>query len=216
MPRAGTSVGARRATSIRRPSGAAGLPLFLAAVVVLTGARASAQLTEVDFVASTPAHRSATLDYRAIWDAYGTRIVAALEARTCLAFAETEVAAVIDDAVSHSGGPEHPMRLRATYAASSKQSTLVHELGHRHLWQLTERLEGIDGHMTLYLVLDRVWADVWGEQFAAERVAGESSWRSEYDYGSAWAWARSLAPRERVRIWNRLLAMNGFAAGCEV
>jgi hypothetical protein len=189
-------------------------PLVLAAIALSAGQEAFAQPTQVDFVASTRAHRSAARDYRTIWETYGPQILAALEARTCLRFPEIEVAAVIDDAVSHSGGPEHPMRLRATYAPSSKQSTLVHELGHRHLWQLTERLDDIDGHMTLYLVLDRVWADVWGEEFAADRVAGESSWQSEYDYASAWAWARSLAPEERLRLWNRLLLRNGFADGC--
>jgi hypothetical protein len=188
--------------------------LVLTVTALSAAAEVFAQQTKLDFVASTRAHRSATSDYRAIWDAYGAKILAALEARTCLRFPELEVAAVIDDAVSHSGGPDHPMRLRATYGPSSKQSTLVHELGHRHLWQLSERLDDIDGHMTLYLVLDRVWADVWGEEFAADRIAGESSWRSAYDYASAWAWARSLAPQERVRLWNTLLTMNGFADGC--
>jgi len=74
---------------------------------------------------------------------------------------------------------------------------------------LTERLDDLDGHRTLYLVLDRVWADVWGEEFATERVQGESSWRASYDYAAAWAWVREMTPDQRSVLWNRLLAMNG-------
>lgn len=170
---------------------------------------------DVEFVAFTAADSYAARTYRTIWDEYGERIVAALEARTCLAFPEQSVSAVVAEAGSHSGGPEHPMRLRASYIGDMKRSTLVHELGHRHLWQLVERLDDVDGHETLYLVLDRVWADVWGEQFAQDRVLGESGWRSRYDYAAAWTWARSLAPEERARLWNRLLAMNGFPDGCD-
>lgn len=162
-----------------------------------------------EFVATTAAHESAARAYRTIWAQDGARIVAALEARTCMPFPESAVAAFIGDDVSHSGGPEHPMGLRASYDLDVKRSTLVHELGHRHLWQLTERLADVDGHKTLYLVLDRVWADVWGTKFAAERVRGESSWNATYDYAAAWQWASSLTTDERSRLWNKLLAMNG-------
>jgi hypothetical protein len=183
-------------------------------VAALLAARAVHAQTQVDFIPSTAALGYAAKAYQAIWEEYGERIVAALETRTCLPFPELEVAAVIADAASHSGGPEHPMGLRASYPRDIKQSTLVHELGHRHLWQLAERLEGVDGHMTLYLVLDLVWADVWGEEFAAKRVRGESGWEGEYDYAGAWAWARSLDPDERTSLWNRLLVMNGFPGTC--
>ncbi len=174
---------------------------------------ATAQI-ELEFIPATPAHNPAARVYSAIWTEHGRRIVAALEARTCLPFAERRVAATIDDAVSHSGGPEHPMRLRATYPVAIKQATLVHELAHRHLWQLEERLDDIDGHETLYLVLDRVWADVWGEDFAAARIRDESAWRSRYDYSAAWTWARSLDAGQRAALWRRLLRLNGFAADC--
>lgn len=185
--------------------------LFVAgALLVATAAQAQ---VAVSFAPYTAAYGYAARAYEAIWDEYGARIVTALETHTCLPFSESTVSAVVADAVSHSGGPKHPMRLRATYLPEVKQSTLVHELGHRHLWQLVERLDDVDGHKTLYLVLDRVWADVWGEEFAEERVRSESDWHSEYDYAAAWTWARSLDPQERARLWNELLAMNGFT-GC--
>jgi hypothetical protein len=169
---------------------------------------------EVRFVASSAADEWDTRTYRGIWDEFGDRIVAAFETLTCLPFSEPTVAAVVAESVSHSGGPEHPMQLRASYVRQVKQATLVHELGHRHLWQLAERLDGIDGHMTLYLVLDRVWAGVWGEAFAASAIERESGWQASYDYGAAWQWARSLQREERARLWNELLVMNGVPDGC--
>ena len=44
-------------------------------------------------------------------------------------FPEAAVAALIGDDVSDSGGPEHPMSLRASYDLDVKRATLVHELG---------------------------------------------------------------------------------------
>lgn len=185
--------------------------LFTAAVLLMSAARAD---VELDFIPLNAVHGYAAKVYESIWDEHGERIVAALEARTCLRFPEPKIAAVIADATSNSGGPAYPMRLRATYVDDVKKSTLVHELGHRHLWQLAERLDDVDGHKTLFLVLDRVWADVWGEEFAAERIRVESSWDADYDYAAAWGWARSLEADERERLWNELLRINGFPAGC--
>ena len=184
---------------------------WIVSTVALPAAAAQAQ-PELIFVPANAARPYAVRAYQEIWDEDGERIVTALETRTCLPFSEPSVTAIVDYAVSHSGGPDYPMRLRGSYAPDVKKSTLVHELGHRHLWQLAERLEGVDGHMTLYLILDRVWADVWGEEFADDRVQYESNWGD--DYAVAWAWAKSLGSEERLRLWNRLLIMNGFPDGC--
>jgi len=180
----------------------------LTLLIALLGAGAAHAQMDVVFVASSAADEYDANVYRAIWDEYGERIVDALETVTCLPFQESRVSATVANAVSHSGGPEHPMRLRRSYIRKEKQSTLVHELGHRHLWQLVERLDEVDGHMTLYLVLERVWADVWGEEFAGNRVRGESSWHDRY--ADAWAWARALGSEERTKLWDQLLALNGF------
>jgi len=183
--------------------------LALVPIVAWLSAAAARAQPAVEFIATTPAHESAARAYREIWEQDGARIVAALKARTCMRFAETAVAALVGDNVSDSGGPEHPMSLRASYDLDVKRATLVHELGHRHLWQLTQRLDTVDGHRTLYLVLERVWADVWGEEFAAARIRGESSWEASYDYAAAWTWARGLTVDERGVLWNRLLTLNG-------
>lgn len=190
-----------------------GQALLLSVCVLLAAASARADV-ELEFIPGTAAYGYAARAYESIWNEYGARIIEALEARTCMPFSEERVAAVVEDATSHSGGPNHPMRLRATYPQALKQSTLVHELGHRHMWQLAERMGYLDGHKTLYLVLDRVWADVWGEEFAAAQIESESTWIAEYDYASAWRWVRSLAPAERARLLNRLRWMNGFSGDC--
>jgi len=179
---------------------------------MLAGPPAYGQV-KVLFTAMTQADSWDAKTYRGIWQQYGQRIVTALERHTCLPFSEATVRAVVAEAVSNSGGPAHPMRLRASYSRDVKQSTLVHELGHRHLWQLAERLDDVDGHMTLYLVLERVWADVWGEAFAARRIQGESEWDAEY--ADAWGWAQSLGPGRRAELWNRLLEINGFSGSCD-
>jgi hypothetical protein len=169
---------------------------------------------DIEFVPENPALNSAVRAYAEIWQLDGERIVAALEARSCLEFPEEMIAAIVADGTSHSGGPEHPMQLRATYPTALKRSTLVHEIGHRHLWQLEERLDDLDGHKTLYLILDLVWADVWGESFSMSRIADESDWEANYDYAAAWNWARELEAADRSRLWQQLLRLNGFAA-CE-
>jgi hypothetical protein len=198
---------------MRRPKGILRKASSVVLVAALLAARPSSAV-EVEFVALSAADQWDARTYRAIWDEFGERIVAAFEAVTCLPFSEPRIPAIVANDVSHSGGPAHPMQLRATYGRAVKQATLVHELGHRHLWQLAERLDGIDGHMTLYLVLDRVWAQVWGEDFAAQRIRGESDWLASYDYGKAWRWAAGLKRDERTKLWNQLLAMNGITSGC--
>ena len=150
--------------------------------------------------------------YREIWTEYGQDIIDGLEARTCLPFDEPLVEAIVTEDTSNSGGPEHPMTLRASYVREVKQSTLVHEIGHRHLWKLEERLDEIDGHMTLFLILDRVWADIWGADFAEHAVVTETGWHQRY--AEAWAWARSLTDDERATLWTELLNLNGFGS-CE-
>jgi hypothetical protein len=177
-------------------------------------AAAPARAVELEFVALSAADQWDTRTYRAIWAEYGEHIIAAFEAVTCLPFVEPRVGAIVAEDTSHSGGPKHPMQLRASYVRAVKQATLVHELGHRHLWQLAERLDGIDGHQTLYLVLDEVWARVWGKAFAAQRIRSESDWRATYDYAAAWEWAGSLERPERARLWNQLLRMNGLPGNC--
>ena len=51
---------------------------------------------DVQFLPATAAHGYAVRAYQAIWDQDGERILAALEARTCLDFPEDSVSAIVD------------------------------------------------------------------------------------------------------------------------
>ncbi|HEY5622405.1 MAG TPA: hypothetical protein VIV14_01505 [Gammaproteobacteria bacterium] len=183
--------------------------LYLSIGLSLIAGTARAQIEAV-FNPTGPGVEYAARMYREIWAEHGEQIIAALEARSCLPFDEPVVEAIVAERTSNSGGPEHPMTLRASYVRDVKQATLVHELGHRHLWKLEERIDDVDGHQTLFLVLDRVWADLWGEDFAAAAVANETEWHERYE--EAWAWARSLTENQRERLWDELLSLNGFAS----
>ncbi|MGI9259057.1 MAG: hypothetical protein ACR2QQ_09485 [Gammaproteobacteria bacterium] len=179
------------------------------ALVSLLAGSANAQIDAV-FTATGIGVEYAARMYREIWNQHGQDIIDVLEARTCLPFDEPLVEAIVTEDTSNSGGPEHPMTLRASYVREVKQSTLVHELGHRHLWKLEQRLDEVDGHMTLFLILDRVWADIWGADFAEEAVGNEIGWHRRY--AEAWTWARSLTDDERARLWTELLNLNGFGS----
>ena len=62
--------------------------IALAGALLVAGA-AQAQM-QLDFIASSPAYGYAAKAYKAIWEEYGERIVAALEKRTCMPFPELE------------------------------------------------------------------------------------------------------------------------------
>ncbi len=194
---------------MREPSGILRKASGVVLVAALLGARA-ARAVEVEFVPLSPADQWDTRTYRAIWDEFGDRIVAAFETVTCLPFVEPHVGAVVANDVSHSGGPEHPMQLRATYARAVKQATLVHELGHRHCGSSRSRSTASTATRPLYLVLDRVWAQRLGRGLRRAthcngvRLARELRLRP----GVACGPSRCRAPS--ARLWNELLARNGF------
>lgn len=177
------------------------------ALVSLITSHANAQIDAVFNATGADVEYAARM-YREIWGEYGQDIIAVLEARTCLPFEEPLIEAIVTEDTSNSGGPEHPMTLRASYVRDVKQSTLVHEIGHRHLWKLENRLDEVDGHMTLFLILDRVWADIWGEDFAENAVVNETGWHDRY--AEAWAWVQSLSDNKRASLWTELLDLNGF------
>ena len=84
-------------------------------VVALLAVGAARAQPDIVFMASSPKDQYEASVYQTIWNEDGERIVAALEARTCLSFPESRVWAAVAEATSHSGGPNHPMRLRASY-----------------------------------------------------------------------------------------------------
>jgi hypothetical protein len=132
------------------------------------------QAADDDVHAREPDVAAATEDYRRLWADEGSRIVAALESITGIGFFQGNINAIVYEGVSFSGNRDTPMRLRASYSPDGKRSSLVHELGHRLISQLTIRPSDLDEHRVLDLVLYDAWESLWGVEFATRQVHFES------------------------------------------
>ena len=150
------------------------------------------------FTAQDASFTGAAEAYHRLWSDEGAAIVEAWERVSGLTFTQTQITAIVYEGISSSGGPNTPMRLRASYNADTKRSALVHELGHRLIAQLTLRPADLDEHRVLFLVLHEVWVNLWGHEFALRQVEVESGLRGVYDYESAWRWALSLTSDQRA------------------
>ena len=155
-----------------------------------------------------PRFDAATDEYRGIWAAEGSRIVAAMEQTTKLTFPERNVKAEIYEGTSFSGRGGEPMLLRASYSASVKKGTLVHELGHRMNAQLKTRPQGLDEHRLLFLYLYDLWENLYGKAFADSEVAWERTLKGRYDYDAAWTWALTMTKDQRLARFGDVLRAN--------
>jgi hypothetical protein len=166
-------------------------------LAVLASRAVSAQtpLLELRFAPQDERFAAAAAEYRDIWTAEGPGIVAAMERRTGLRFPRTPVDVVVLEAPSFSGDSDSPMRMRASYPASTKRATLVHELGHRLITGIVER--DADEHPTVFLFVYDVWVELWGREFADEQVAIEG--RRGGEYPTAWRDALAIDADERAR-----------------
>ena len=166
----------------RRLPALCALPLLLAAA------------PPVAFTPVNPGFAPAANEYRALWAAEGRRIVAALEAITGLAFPPRPIDAIVSEGRPMTTLDGRTIRLRASYSASYKKATLVHEMGHRLALALPER-GGLDDHRLLYLFLYDVWTDLYGPAFADRMVAIERRIAPSYD--EAWTWALAMTREQR-------------------
>jgi len=150
----------------------------------------------VSFATAGPRFAGATDEYRAIWEAEGARIVAALEAATGLAFPPARIEVIVHEGAPMTAYDGRTIRLRADYSPAYKRATLVHELGHR-LSFLLPRTAELDDHRLLYLFLYDVWTDLYGQDFADRMVAIERRIPGRYDYDAAWTWALAMTREQR-------------------
>ena len=174
--------------------------LFLSALAwgLLAGAA-----PPVSFTAEAPRFAEAARDYRAIWEADGALIVAAMEAETGLTFPSAPIEATVHNGPPMTAYDGRTIRLRAGYSADYMRAALTHELGHRLALALP-RTEEMDDHRLLYLFLYDVWIRLYGEAFADRMVAIERRIPGAYDYDAAWTWALAMTRQERR---TRLLAL---------
>jgi hypothetical protein len=150
----------------------------------------------VAFTAIEPRFAEAAGDYRAIWEAEGAAIVAAMEAETGLVFPSAPIEAIVRDGPPMAAYDGRTIRLRAGMSANYMRATLTHELGHR-LALLLPRTGKIDDHRLLYLFLYDVWTRLYGPDFADRMVRIERRIPGAYDYDAAWTWALAMTREER-------------------
>ena len=90
--------------------------------------------------------------YRALWEAEGARIVAALEAHAGVAFPAAPIEVLLRDGPPMTAYDGRTIRMRAGYRPGVWRATFVHELGHRLALTLSRTVE-LDDHRLLYLFL---------------------------------------------------------------
>lgn len=146
----------------------------------------------------------ATEEYRSVWESEKDKIIYAMERISDLKFLDNKIGVIIFEGVSSAGFGDSPMKLRAGYNTEVKIGTMIHELGHRLIAQITERPENLDEHRILFLVLYDIWTDLYGQEFADKMVGVEKKRKGVYDYESAWLWALSLSKEERINKFKEL------------
>jgi hypothetical protein len=148
----------------------------------------------VSFTPVSPEYAEAAGEYRALWQAEGDRIVAAMEAATGMAFPPSPVDAIVSEGRPMASFDGRTIRLRASYSNAYKKATLAHEIGHR-LTFILPRTAGVDDHRLLYLFLYDVWTDLYGREFADRMVSIER--RIGPAYEAAWTWALAMTREGR-------------------
>ena len=182
--------------------------VFCVGLLVLLAALPSlAQRVKINFTPESDDFAAATKEYQFLWQAEGDRMIAAMEKVSGLKFKETEFGAIVFEGVSRSGRPGGaPMKMRASYSPDTKKATLIHEIGHRHISQLTKRPDGIDEHSVLFLILYDIWVELYGKKFADEQVEVEKKRRGPYP--AAWEYALKMTKSERENKFKEIVKTN--------
>jgi hypothetical protein len=132
--------------------------------------------------------------YRALWEAEGPRMAAALERAAGIEFPPTPIELLIEPGRPMASYDGRTIRLRPFFSPQWSRGTLMHELGHRLSFMLP-RGEGLDDHQLLDLFLYDAWTDLYGPAFADRMVSGERRIGPVYD--AAWTWALAMTREER-------------------
>lgn len=159
-------------------------------------------------ISNGPIIISATNEYQTIWNEDGAKIVATMEEISGLSFIQQEISVIIYEGISHSGSAELPMKLRASYPLDIKRGTLIHELGHRLIEQLSNRPDNLDEHRLLFLVLYDIWTDLYGQDFANEMVVAEKLRKGYYNYALVWEQTLILSRSERMAKFESVKKLN--------
>ena len=143
----------------------------------------------------------ATKEYQEIFQKDGQKIIDAFEEIGGKKFKETKIDVLVYEGISTSGRKNEPMKLRASYPHDVKKATLIHELGHRFLFDCEDNEKELDSHQILFLILYDIWTKLYGTKFANEQVKVESGRKGIYDYEKTWKWTLNLTKKDREKIF---------------
>jgi hypothetical protein len=182
--------------------------VVLMPTALLAQAAASPPRVHLTFVAESSNDSSAAEEFRQIWAANESRVVAALERYSgrrfiTAAWADTAITVRVLEAPAYSGYRERPIRMRSSYPPATKLATLAHELGHRLQADLFARDE--EEHEYLFLWLYDAWVALEGKAWADAQVAVERQ-RGER-YVQAWDKALALTAEQRAERWKAFVAL---------
>lgn len=145
----------------------------------------------------------ACTQYDIIWKNDGASILETFKEIIGLELQEERIAALVYEGMSFSGRDQNDtMKLRASYTDDVKKGTLIHELGHRLVFDIkTQSSE--EEHKFLNLFLYDVWDNLYGKEFAASMVEVESE-RNDM-YRRAWKYALSMNYDQRQKLLHEKL-----------
>jgi hypothetical protein len=186
--------------------------LVAAAALALLPIAARAQKQQptsvrLEFRSTSDSFAAARAEYEKIWAEEGQKMIAAMELTSGLRFiypqyADTAIVVTVIEAPANSGFRDRGgVTMRASYAADTKRTTLMHELGHRLMAGLFTRDE--EEHDELFLWLYDAWVLMYGDATADEQVAIEK--RRNERYVIAWNAALAHNANERAAAWRRVL-----------
>jgi hypothetical protein len=149
---------------------------------------------------------ASTQEYENIWKEKKELILGAFKTVTGLYLVEARIAAIVYEGRSFSGRrPNDIMLLNYKPDIEIKKATLVHELSHRLLFNLKNRIHGtsVDEHKDIFLFLYDVWIELFGKDFADKMVEIEKAYGEVYL--ESWNYIFNLSDEERKLKLKELL-----------
>lgn len=145
-------------------------------------------------------YNEAVREYQQIWNSESEKIIESWQRHTGLTFRETFINAVVFDGKSQS----HPLSLRHNVDLDRKKALLVHELGHRLLYQRRKsKGDSLERHKFLFLVLYDVFCDLYGASFVRKVINFDNQLGELYK--DAWEWALRFNKEERKKKFQEML-----------
>src|SRR3989338_3079120 len=166
------------------------------------------ELFDLEFTPESDQFLTAVAEYKTVWESESKKIMAGMEEVSGLKFPNSKIQAVIYEGISSLNWDDegnYSLKLRGSYTIEVKKGTLIHELGHRLIAQITEHPADMDEHRVLFLILYDIWSKLYGQEFADEMVKIEKARKGVYNYVSAWNWALSFSRQERKNKFQGLI-----------